>query len=314
MISFFHKAVRELKKEDKPYWKFTFKVYKLLVNILFPISQRWKKDYGLNADSRIVVSLTSYPARISTVWITASSLLQQTMKPYKLILWLAEDQFPGHEIPGSLERLKKRGLEIRFCDDLRPHKKYYYTMQEYSDYYIITADDDMFYPEDHIERLWSGHERHQDAIICPWGCQIVFGGQEGFGPYNDWAIIPEGVPSYDTLAIGCNGILYPPGSLPEGTFDKKRIMEISLNTDDLWLKCMEISHGWKTVTCDQTPLIYFNILSTRNSGLWKSNVGESRNNDVVWDKLMQLYPEVKERLIEERQYACDYDRDNKPCT
>lgn len=314
MISFLYETARKFKKENRPYWKLVYIINKGLVNLVYPISARWKKGYGLDENSRIIVSLTTYPARISIAWIVVSSLLQQTMKPYKIILWLAEEQFPGHEIPHSLERLKKRGLEIRFCDDLKPHKKYYYAMQEYPDYYIVTADDDMFYPEDHIERLWNGHKRYQDAIICPWGCQIVLDGLGVFGSYNDWAIIPERMPSYDTLAIGCNGILYPPGSLPEETFNKKRILEISLNTDDLWLKCMAISHGWKTVTCDQTPLVYFNILSTRNSGLWKSNVGESRNNDFVWDKLMQLYPEVKERLIEERQYACDYDRDNKPCT
>lgn len=300
MIRFFYEAVRRLIKENKPYWKFVYKVNKILVNIIFPISQKRKNDYGLDADSKIIVSLTSYPARISTVWITIASLLQQTMKPYKLILWLAEEQFPEHEIPDSLVRLKNRGLEIRFCDDLRPHKKYYYAMQEYPDHFIITADDDILYPEDHIERLWEGHKKYPDTVICHWSHRIDFDGHGDFVPYNDWIDNGEEEPSFATLAVGCNGVLYPPGSLPTETFDKRKIAKISSGTDDLWLKCMEILNGRKTVNCNHTVLIYYNILSTRKSGLWKGNTGESRNNDTIWNQLMKLYPDVRDRLIEER--------------
>ena len=301
MIRFLYEAARKLKEEDKPYWRLVYKINKALVNLLFPLVGRWKRDCGVNAESRIIVSLTSYPARIKSVWITVASLLQQTMKPNKVVLWLAEEQFPGHELPNSLLRFQKRGLEIRFCDDLKPHKKYYYTMQEYPEYYVITADDDILYPEDHIERLWKGHENHPDAVICHWSHQMVFEGQGEFRPYNDWIIKAADIPSYDTLAVGCNGILYPPGSLPKETFDKDKILELSLNTDDLWLKCMEVINGWKVVNCNLTPLVYFSILSTGKSGLWKDNTSE--NNDVIWGQLMKIYPEVKDRLIEEREHG-----------
>lgn len=311
MIRFFYEAVRKLKKDNKPYWTLVYKINKALVNVLFPLIGRWKRDCGVDSESRIIVSLTSYPARINSDWLTIASLLQQTMKPNKVILWLVEEEFPGHKIPNNLKRLEKRGLEIRFCKDaLRPHKKYYYAMQEYPDYYVITADDDILYPEDHIEQLWKGHEKYPDTIICHWSHRIEFDGQEKFIPYDDWTDNGEEVPSFATLAVGCNGILYPPGSLPEETFDRNKIIEISLNNDDLWLKCMETLNGWKSVNCNKVPLVYFNILSTRNTGLWRSNTGERRNNDILWDKLMEMYPEVKKKLLEERQYACDSNRNN----
>lgn len=303
MIRFFYEAVRKQKRNNRPYWKLSYKVNKMLVNMLFPLCQRRRRGCGVDAESKIIVSMTTYPARIGSVWITIASLLQQTMRPCKVILWLAEEQFPDHEIPDNLKRLKRRGLEICFCEDLKPHKKYYYVMQEYSDYYIITADDDIFYPENHIEQLWKGHEKYKDAIICHWSHQIAVDEQGNFRAYNDWPDNGGGDPSYAALAVGCNGILYPPASLPNETFDREKIMEHSLCTDDLWLKCMEILNGWKTVNCNETPLIYFNILSTRNSGLWKSNIGESRNNDMIWEQLMKLYPEVKNRLIEEKRHG-----------
>ena len=303
MIRFLYETTRKLKEENKSYWKLVYKINKALVNLLFPLIGRWKRNCGVNTESRIIVSLTSYPARIRSVWITIASLLQQTMKPNKVVLWLAEEQFPEHELPNSLKRLQKRGLEIRFCEDLRPHKKYYYAVQEYPDYYIITADDDIFYPEDHIERLWKGYEKYQNTVICHWSHKIDFDGKDDFIPYNDWIDNGEEPPSFTTLAVGCNGILYPPGCLPKETFDKNKIVELSLNTDDLWLKCMEILNGWKSVNCNETPLVYFNVLSTRNTGLWRGNLGGSRNNDVIWSRLMELYPEVRNRLIEERRHG-----------
>lgn len=302
MITFFYEVARKSKSLNRPYWKLLYKVNKVMVNLLYPISQRCNKAYGLDEKSRIIVSLTTYPARISTVWITIASLLTQTMKPYKVILWLAKEQFTDCKIPDSLEKMKQRGLEIRFCGDLKPHKKYYYAMQEYPNYYIITADDDTFYPENHIERLWDGHEKYPGNIICQWSHQIGFMEQGEFRTYNEWADNAEEYPSYLTLAVGCGGVLYPPGCLPEEAFDAQKITKYALCADDLWLKCMEILKGWKAVNCNQTTMTYFNIVSTMKSGLWTHNTGQSRNNDMVWKRLMELYPEVKEKLLKENDH------------
>lgn len=300
MIRFFYEIVRKQKSSERPYWKLAYKINKALINFLFPLWQWQRRSRGIDEESKIIVSLTTYPARIDSVWITIASLLEQTMKPCKIILWLAEDEFSRHEIPKSLERQKKRGLEIRFCDDLKPHKKYYYTMQEYPEHYIITADDDVFYPENHVELLWMGYKKHPNAIICHWSHQIPIDRKGGFKLYNEWAIYKGDTPLYGTLAVGCNGVLYPPGSLPKETFAKEKIFEHSLYADDLWLKCMEILNGWKTINCNAVPLIYFSVLSTKKSGLWKINTGEASNNDITWNKLMKLYPEVKSSLLEEK--------------
>lgn len=300
MITFLYESVRKLKKERRFYWKLLYKVNKALVNVCFPISQYWKRGCGTDDQSQLIVSLTTYPGRIDSVWLTVSSLLQQTMKPYKVILWLAEEQFAGRGIPKSLERLKGRGLEIRFCGDLKSHKKYYDVMAAYPDYYIVTADDDIFYPENHLEELWKGHEKNPGAVVCNWSHQISFDKQGGFIPYDEWSDDAIEAPSYATLAVGCNGILYPPGCLPAEAFSKQKIRECALSADDLWLKCMEILNGKKTVNCKETPLIYFNILSTKKSGLWKSNTGQRGNNDMVWSRLMEMYPQVYRRLVGER--------------
>ena len=118
-------------------------------------------------DQKIVVSLTSFPARISVVWIAIETLLRQSMKPDEIILWLAREQFPEEkDLPVELLNQKERGLTIRFCDDLKSHKKYFYVMQEYSEDLIILTDDDLFYPSDTIATLIRLHEKNPEDICC----------------------------------------------------------------------------------------------------------------------------------------------------
>ncbi len=41
----------------------------------------------------VVISLTTIPSRLDKAWLTIESLLRQSKKPNKIILWLAEDEF-----------------------------------------------------------------------------------------------------------------------------------------------------------------------------------------------------------------------------
>ena len=221
MIQYFYEMVRNLKEQEKKYWPLVYKINKLLVNLVYPLYANIKKGRGLDADSQIIVSLTSYPARITTVWITISSLLNQSLKPGKIILWLAKEQFPEQRLPRKLMKLKERGLEIVYCEDLMPHKKYYYVMQQYPNHFIVTADDDILYPENHLEQLWEASKKYPGSIICHWSHRIEFDKEGGFLPYNCWTDNGEDAPSFLNLAVGCNGILYPPSIMPKETFNQE---------------------------------------------------------------------------------------------
>ncbi len=56
------------------------------------------------AEPQVVVSLTSYPPRIEAVEQVVKSLLAQTIRPWKIVLWLANKEFPGGEtsLPAGL--------------------------------------------------------------------------------------------------------------------------------------------------------------------------------------------------------------------
>lgn len=277
---------------------YVYKSCKVLVNWIYP--KTVKLEAGLNPDSNTIVSLTSFPARIESVWITIATLLTQTRKPKAIILWLANDQFPNGEkdLPKKLLEMKDYGLTIRFCDNLFPHKKYYYTMKENPESNVITVDDDTFYPEYLIEELENMSLKHPNTICCTWAHDITLNLEGHINPYSDWnhGIRECGIPKLCTMPVGIGGVLYPPHCLDLRVFDKEKIQELCLRTDDIWLKGMALLKGTPAARIDRVYLrTYFTLIGTQKSGLRYENVDENKN-DVATRKMVGNYADI-ERIL-----------------
>ena len=283
----------------KPLSRLIYKINKLIINVFY--ARVVHDKYGVNPDSDIVVSLTSFPGRISTVWITVQTLLHQTLKPQRIILWLAEDQFPNRksDLPQSLLRLEQFGLEIRFCDNLFPHKKYYYSMKEYPAFKVITVDDDIFYPENLIEELQKLSKEFPDCICCTWAHEITTI-QRSIQPYKKWkqCVMEGGHPSLKLIPIGCGGVLYPPYSVANTIFEKEDIKALCLRTDDLWLKSMAVIAGTKSVRWRKKTPIFFSNMNSQDSGLYHQNLGNDRNDESL-SRIIGKYPEVEQAIVED---------------
>ena len=284
-------------------WSVLYKINKIIINLIYPITAKFNKRIGIDKDSKVIVSLTTHPTRIKTVWITIASLLSQTYKPAKVLLYLSNEQFSSgfNDLPKNLLRLQKRGLDIVLVDeDLKPHKKYFYSFKDYKDKLVITTDDDIFYPENMIEELVRASEKYPDAVICSRSHRIQLVDSDGnkqFAPYSTWNNNTTQEPEMLTLAVGCNGILYRPGLFDDELFNLEMIKETSLYTDDLWLKAMEIRSGIKTYNCSKEPLVFFDNIFTKSSGLWHVNAGGINNrNDLAWSNIIKAYPELYDKL------------------
>lgn len=190
----------------------------------------------------LVVSFTSYPARINNIGKVLESICAQTIHPDRTVLYLAESQFPEKKVIIDIDRYKDCGFEIRWCPkDLGAHKKYFYAMQEFPGSCIVTIDDDVFYSNTMIEELWKHHERHPHAVIARYGSKIVFKDKKTVSAYSEWyGFIQQSVPSMDNLAKGAGGILYPPQELSKELFNDKTFMSLAPFTDDLWLKLVQL--------------------------------------------------------------------------
>jgi hypothetical protein len=280
-----------------------YKVNKALVNAFYPLFGRCGR--GVDDKSNVIISLTSYPARIGTVHLTVMTLLNQTVKPKAVVLWLAKEQFPEEEgsLPDKLLKLRNFGLQIRFCEDLRPHKKYYYSMKENPECYVITADDDVFYPENLVEELLETSRKWPDTVVCTWGHGIVPDESGDVFSAHKWQYLKEGYePSYLVIPTGIGGVLYPPHVLDEEVFNTEALTGLCLNADDLWLKAMALLNDKKAVRVNKPARVFFTILETQNSGLYYDNALEDKNS-VAWRNIMEAYPKCRELLRREFENA-----------
>jgi len=80
------KIVKQLK------WYLKYKLFNFfIIEPYYGICSIFKNKIGITSDKReqkLIVRLTSIPDRINRVFLTIESLLQQSLKPDQIILWL----------------------------------------------------------------------------------------------------------------------------------------------------------------------------------------------------------------------------------
>ena len=280
----------------------TYRIVKVLVNLCYPIKCRLTKS-KFKEKSDVIVSMTSFPARIKKVYLTINSILNQTVQPERIILYLSKEQFSEiDDLPNSLVRLTNNdNFEIHFVDDdIRSHKKYYYAVRDYADKPIITIDDDIIYPEDLIEILLKTAQKHPKTVCCIHAHRIIKK-DRNIVPYSEWdhetqlveTVLPEIVP------IGCGGVLYPAGCFTgTGVLDANLFKEICPLADDLWLKCHSLLNGFDAVKTGRYKYwVFSDLIISHDKSLTTENVG-NRKNDIQLEALIATFPELGKRLIE----------------
>ncbi len=256
-----------------------------------------KKDFRYAP--KMIVSFTSFPARIHVVYKTLSSIYEQTMLPDKVILWLAKPQFPnlGADLPESLLAYKKLGLEIRWVDeDIRPHKKYYYVMQEFPDALIVTIDDDLTYDPYMLETLFVSY-LHFPYAVSSVRSHLMLEEDGKIVSYAKWIKEFSGVvatPSMQLFSTSGAGTLYPPRCMDLEVFNMERIQQLSLNADDLWLKIMQLRKGTPTVLVRENEKLRV-VEGTQEVALQNTNVYQDAN-DTQLKKILDMYDENGEYL------------------
>ena len=241
----------------------------------------------------IIVSLTSYPARLASLNIVIRSLLRQKYKPAKICLYLGTDT-KSEDIPKKLIKFQKKyknSFEIKTgYEDLKPHKKYFFAMQEYPESIIITVDDDLIYDCNLIKDLYTSYQKYPDCISARRVNQITKSSSDKVNPYSkwNWEYKENKEPSFDLLATGCGGVLYPAKILPSDTFNADNIRNHCLNTDDIWLKFMELKNNVKVVFTNSKIVHPLTLRKTQKTGLLHTNTSGENRNDINIKKMQEL--------------------------
>ncbi len=248
----------------------------------------------LGIKTAVYVNLTSYPARIKNIYSVIRSLQKQTVRVDKIILWLAQSEFPKllQDLPENLVSLIGSDFEIKWCkEDLKPHKKYFYAFQEFPDAINITVDDDIYYQNNTIESLLISYIKFPYAVSANRAHRMIFNKKGSFESYKLWKRDDKELtfPSMELIATGVGGVLYPPHTFDEKIFDINKIKNCCLYADDLWLKFQEILNRIPVVVTPENLKLTF-VEDSQETALWKTNDTNGKNDEQL-KNIIKAYKE-----------------------
>jgi hypothetical protein len=210
----------------------------------------WKKHQSSPPVGKIapglIVSLTSFPARIKTTWIAVESILRQRIRPEKIALVLSSTEFGSNsDLPRELEKQKEHGLEIIWTNmNLRSYGKLIPVKAKYPEAHIITVDDDVIYPEHTLSNLMDSHQANTRHIVGCRGYEIQRDANGGPLPYTAWSPAGVATSSSTCFLTGVGGVLYPPDSLPwDVACNSELFGSLCPTADDIWFWAMSLIHG-----------------------------------------------------------------------
>lgn len=215
-----------------------------------------------NDASDIIVSLTSYGHRLEDVAPYAIySIFCQSHLPNRIVLWLDNEHWNDENLPPLIKRLKKSGLEVYYCEDIKSYKKLLPSLKKFPDNPIIVIDDDSYYDRDLVKWLVEAYE-HSDKRTVFATCANIPEKRKGkYIPYAEWKSDKFADIQTEVALIGCGGGIYPPGIFDEEIFNKDVFMSLAPTADDLWFWVQEKRMG---VPVRLTRKHGYNLLQTVN--------------------------------------------------
>lgn len=283
--------------------------YRLITELENKSIQREKiPENPLNKEKRdikITVSLTSFPARIEYVHLAIKSLMLQSVKPDRIILWLAKDQFPDKMLPSQLTELQKYGLEICWVHDIYGHKKYYFCVKEQADNeVVITFDDDIIYPIDCIKRLIETHKKYSNCLVCERGQTICFNKngklEENPGKWKTISSLGIKRATFSMNPSPGGGCLIPKDAFFSDAVNEEKIRELAYKNDDLWYMFMCAQNGIRMVKTRKYHKLFTLIKGSQTVQMATENVVNDYNT-VIMQGLKNAYPTAWNRILTDKE-------------
>lgn len=245
--------------------------------------------------SQVIISLTSYGARVASVSKVIMSLKEQEASFDKIVLWLDKDEFSNRTIPSDLSSLEDDYFEIKYTENIKSYKKLIPTLKEFHNSTIITFDDDIIISKDVVGKMLDAHRKYPNSIIANRG-RVIKMSADGFESYSNWPVIKNDYllrSKYCILPIGFGGVLYPPESLSYSVTDSGTFMSKADNADDIWFKLMALLKGTPVVLLPRSVTSsYRNLEGTQETAL-TSTVNFGDRNIEVAEAICSEFVELK---------------------
>lgn len=204
----------------------------------------------------IIISLTSTSVRLPVLKYTLTSLLEQSIKPDRIVLNLSKDKYlidQGiNEVPSWLEKLSRDGeIEIKWVKNTGPYRKFLPIYEECSDDdWIVTCDDDVIYGKYWLASLIECAKQNPNSIICGRARIPVKSIAGNYQSYLNWPLAPLGSSGFNLVPTGVSGILYRKKLLDEYIMTSDAYKQLAPKQDDLWFNLARVIKGADVVVSE----------------------------------------------------------------
>ena len=253
-------------------------------------------------NNNIIVSLTSFPAAISYAAGAVKSILEGSVLPNKIVLYLTLSQFSDTDIPEELTQLAKDNtiFEIRdYGTDIRSYRKLIPALHDFPDSVIVTIDDDVHYHPNMLRDLLRLHQQYPEAILAHRAKKIL-----PDKPYKKWKkyrwyhfLAKRYHLNFANMQTGCGGVLYPPHSLKPEMLEEKLFTKIAPTTDDIWFWAAGVANGRTVIPVPFGHNKPRGLGKPKNLSLktvnFKSGID---NNRAALLAILDKYPTIRQRL------------------
>ena len=243
----------------------------------------------------LLVCLTSIESRLPYLHITLASLMNQNVKPDRILLYLHESI---KNIPAAVLAMQRRGLEIIQVKgkDTRSYRKIIPALKDYPDAVIATADDDLLYSPRWLSSLYRAYRKEPHYVHCHRAHRITLNNQGQALPYLQWKLESPRYqgPAGDLLPTHGAGALLSKKLLHEDVIDDKKFLSLAPYADDIWLYFMARMKGTKIkkISPYSSPLL--DVVTPSGQGVSQLDALLEKNvrkggNDVQFNAVCEHY-------------------------
>ena len=241
----------------------------------------------VNREVPIIVSITSSEEHFKGLELSLYSLLNQTVQPDRIILWLS-DEYELSELPYSITRYIKNGLEIRFVEDKSVYNKIIYPLKEFGNSINVIADDDIVYPRNWLKKLYHSYITNPENIHLHRASEVNIEGSE-LKSIKEWEfVVNRESAEYSNFINIEGGVLFPPDCFTKEIFREDIYKKYVPTSIDVWLWFMALVSGRKIrVVKNHIKMLscvnYINKIMSINSDKFVKRTDEQISN------LMEFY-------------------------
>lgn len=254
---------------------------------------------------QIIVSLTSFPAAIPYAAQAVQSILNGSVLPDKVILYLTFSQFGESGIPQELQKLANDNSRFEIRDyprDIRSYRKLIPALSDFPDAIIVTIDDDVAYHKNMLRDLLRLHEQMPQAVLAHRAKRMK--PDEAYRKWKKYRwyhfLLKKIHTSFKNIQTGVGGVLYPPHSLKKEMMNVELFTELAPTTDDIWF--------WAAGVANDIPVIPVPFGHNKPKGLGKPRKlslktvnfksGIDRNSAAL-KNIFEKYPLIKQKVENE---------------